>query len=209
MKTKIRILAAVGLMLILVASLAAAQSLGDVARQERQKRAKETKKPLKVVTNDDFPAPPPAEEAKPAAASSASEATPAESAEQPAAQPTEQPAAQTAAEEAAPPSAEEQKPEDKQKTRDYWQGRFRAAKQRIADAEELQRLAEDELSLLQIQQARELSPDGQADLEARVKAKNAELETRRATTAKARKALEDLEKEFKDSGAPTDWSKTD
>jgi len=209
MKTKILILAAVGLILMLVASLAAAQSLGDVARQERQKRAKETKKPVKVVTNEDFPAPPPAEEAKPAAPSSASEETPAESAEQPAAQPTEQPAAQSTAEEAAPPTAEEAKPEDKQKTRDYWQGRFRAAKQRIADAEELQRLAEDELSLLQIQQARELSPDGQADLEARVKAKNAELETRRATTAKARKALENLEKEFKESGAPTDWSKTD
>jgi len=210
MKTKVLILATVGLILMLVASLAAAQSLGDVARQERQKRAKETKKPVKVVTNEDFPAPPPAEEAKPAAPSSASEETPAESAEQPAAQPTEQPAAQTTAEEAAaPPSTEEQKPEDKQKTREYWQGRFRAAKQRIADAEELQRLAEDELSLLQIQQARELSPDGQADLEARVKAKNAELETRRATTAKARKALENLEKEFKESGAPTDWSKTD
>ena len=208
MKTKVLILAAVGLILMLVGSLAA-QSLGDVARQERQKRAKETKKPVKVVTNDDFPAPPPAEEAKPAATSSASEETPAASAEQPAAQPTEQPAAQTTAEEAAPPTAEEAKPEDKQKTRDYWQGRFRAAKQRIADAEELQRLAEDELSLLQIQQAQELSPDGQADLEVRVKAKQAELETRRATTAKARKALEDLEKEFKDSGAPTDWSKTD
>ena len=208
MKTKVLILAAVGLILMLVGSLAA-QSLGDVARQERQKRAKETKKPVKVITSDDFPAPPPAEEAKPAAPSSASEETPAESAEQPAAQPTEQPAAQTTAEEAAPPAAEEAKPEHKQKTRDYWQGRFRAAKQRIVDAEELQRLAEDELSLLQIQQARELSPDGQADLEARVKAKNAELETRRATTAKARKALENLEKEFKESGAPTDWSKTD
>ena len=208
MKTKVLILAAVGLILMLVGSLAA-QSLGDVARQERQKRAKETKKPVKVITSDDFPAPPPAEEAKPAAPSSASEETPAESAEQPAAQPTEQPAAQTTAEEAAPPAAEEAKPEHKQKTRDYWQGRFRAAKQRIVDAEELQRLAEDELSLLQIQQARELSPDGQADLEARVKAKQAELETRRATTAKARKALEDLEKEFKDSGAPTDLSKTD
>lgn len=208
MKTKVLILAAVGLILMLVGSLAA-QSLGDVARQERQKRAKETKKPVKVITSDDFPAPPPAEEAKPAAPSSASEETPAESAEQPAAQPTEQPAAQSTAEEAAPPTAEEAKPEDKQKTRDYWQGRFRAAKQRIADAEELQRLAEDELSLLQIQQAQELSPDGQADLEVRVKAKQAELETRRATTAKARKALEDLEKEFKDSGAPTDWSKTD
>jgi hypothetical protein len=209
MKTKILILAAVGLLLMFVASLAAAQSLGDVARQERQKRAKETKKPVKVVTNEDFPAPPPAEEAKPAAPSSASEETPAESAEQPAAQPTEQPAAQTAAEEVAPPTAEEQKPEDKQKTRDYWQGRFRAAKQRIADAEELQRLAEDELSLLQLQQARELDPVAKSDLDAQIRAKNTELENKRATTAKARKALEDLQKEFKESGAPEEWSKTD
>jgi hypothetical protein len=126
-----------------------------------------------------------------------------------AAQPTEQPAAQSTAEEAAPPTAEEAKPEDKQKTRDYWQGRFRTARQRIADAEELQRLSEDELSLLQIQQARELSPDVQSNLAVQLKAKNAELEDRRAQTAKARKALEDLEKDFKESGAPEDWSKTD
>lgn len=209
MKTKVLILAAVGLILMLVASLAAAQSLGDVARRERQKQAKETKKPVKVFTNDDIPAPPPAEEAKPAEPSSASEGTPAESAEQPATQPTEQPAAQTTAEEAAPPTAEETKPADKQKTRDYWQGRFRAAKQRIADAEELQRLAEDELSLLQLQQARELDPVVKSDLDAQIQAKNTELESKRAATAKARKALEDLQKEFKDSGAPEDWSRTD
>lgn len=190
MKTKILILTAVGLTLMFVTSSAAAQSLGDVARQEREKRAKETKKPVKVVTNEDFPTPPPAE-------SAASETPASESAKPPA---EETPAA---------PAAEESKPEDKQKTRDYWQGRFRTAKQKIADAEEMQRLTEDELSLLQIQQARELSPDTQSDLEAQVKAKQAELGTRRATTAKARKALEDLEKEFKESGAPEDWSKTD
>jgi len=117
--------------------------------------------------------------------------------------------AQTTAEETAPPTAEEPKPEDKQQTREYWQGRFRTARQRIADAEELQRLSEDELSLLQIQQAQELNPDAQSSLEAQVKAKNAELEDRRAQTAKARRVLEDLEKDFKESGAPEDWSKTD
>ncbi len=196
MKPKTLILAAFGLILMLLASLATAQSLGDVARQERAKRAKETKKSAKVLTNDDFPAPPPAEEAKPAAPAS-------ESAEQPAE--TAAPAEETPA----APQAEEPKPEDKQKTRQYWQDRFGAAKQRIAEAEEPQRLSEDELSLLQIQQARELSPDAQSDLEAQVKAKNAELETKRAQTAKARKALEDLEKEFKESGAPAEWSKTD
>jgi type IV secretory pathway VirB10-like protein len=183
--------------------VASAQSLGDLARQERAKRAKETKKAVKVVTDEDLP--PPATEAKPAA-------PPSESAEQPGEQPAEQaaePPATPPEEASAPPPAEEAKPEDKQKTRDYWQGRFKAAKQRIADAEELQRLAEDELSLLQIQQARELSPDAKSDLDAQVKAKSAEVESKRAQTAKAQKALEDLEKDFKESGAPEDWSKTD
>jgi hypothetical protein len=196
MKTKTAILAAVGLTLMFLASLAVAQSLGDIARQERERRAKETKKPVKVFTSDDVAALAPAQETKPAAA--------AESAEQP-------PAETTAPAEKTPPAPqpEETKPEDKQKTRDYWQGRFRAARQKVAEAEELQRLAEDELSLLQIQQARELNPDAQSTLEAQVKAKNAELEDKRAQTAKAQKALEDLEKDFKESGAPEDWSKTD
>jgi type IV secretory pathway VirB10-like protein len=207
MKTKTLILAVVGLLILLASSVVIAQSLGDLARQEQAKRAKETKKAVKVVTDEDLP--PPAAETKPAA-------PPSESAEQPGEQPAEQPTEQatkppaTPPEEAsAPPPAEEAKPEDKQKTRDYWQGRFKAAKQRIADAEELQRLAEDELSLLQIQQARELSPDAKSDLDAQVKAKSAEVESKRAQTAKAQKALEDLEKDFKESGAPEDWSKTD
>jgi hypothetical protein len=193
MKTETLILAAGGLILMLLASLAAAQSLGDLARQEQAKRAQETKKAAKVFTNDDFPAPPPTAEARPAAPASEAEAETAAPAE-------ETPAA---------PQAEEPNPEDKQKTRDYWQGRFRAAMQRIAEAEEPQRLSEDELSLLQIQAARELSPDAQSDLEARVKAKNTEVESNRAQAAKARKALADLEREFKESGAPADWGKTD
>ena len=200
MKTKTLILAVVGLLILLASSVVIAQSLGDLARQERAKRAKETKKAVKVVTDEDLP-PRPAEEPK-------ATTSPSESAEQPTEQAAKPPA--TPPEEAsAPPPAEEPKPEDKQKTRDYWQGRFKAAKQRIADAEELQRLAEDELSLLQIQQARELSPDAKSDLDAQVKAKSAEVDDKRAQTAKAQKALEDLEKDFKESGAPEDWSKTE
>jgi len=204
MKTKTLILAAVGLLILLASSVAIGQSLGDLARQERAKRAKETKKAVKVVTDEDLP-PRPVEEPK-------ATTSPSESAEQPGEQPAEQaaePPATPPEEASAPPPAEEPKPEDKQKTRDYWQGRFKAAKQRIADAEELQRLAEDELSLLQIQQARELSPDAKSDLDAQVKAKSAEVDDKRAQTAKAQKALEDLEKDFKESGAPEDWSKTD
>jgi len=204
MKTKTLILAVVGLLILLASSVVIAQSLGDLARQERAKRSKETKKAVKVVTDEDLP-PRPAEEPK-------ATTSPSESAEQAGEQPGEQaaePPATPPEEASAPPPAEEPKPEDKQKTRDYWQGRFKAAKQRIADAEELQRLAEDELSLLQIQQARELSPDAKSDLDAQVKAKSAEVDDKRAQTAKAQKALEDLEKDFKESGAPEDWSKTE
>jgi hypothetical protein len=190
MKTKTAILAAAGLILLLLASLVAAQSLGDLARQQREKQAKEGKKPVKVFTNDDFPASPPAEAAKPAEPATA----------EPAAPPGETPAA---------PQPEEPKPEDKQKTREYWQGHFRAARQKIAAAQEQQGLSEDELSLLQLQQARELNPDAQSNLEAQVKTKQAEVDDRRAQTAKAQKDLEDLEKEFKESGAPEEWSKTD
>jgi hypothetical protein len=205
MKTKTLMLAAIGFLILLVSSVAVAQSLGDLARQEREKRAKEAKKPVRVITDEDLP-PRPAAEAKPTAPSSESAEQPGE---QPAEQAAEQPPATPSEEASAPPPAEEAKPEDKQKTRDYWQGRFKAARQRVADAEELQRLAEDELSLLQIQQARELSLDAKSDLDAQVKAKSAEVDDKRAQTAKAQKALEDLEKEFKESGAPEDWSKTD
>jgi hypothetical protein len=187
MKTRLLLLAALGAALILTMSLVFAQSLGDFARAERAKKAKETKKSVRVFTNDNLPKRPPGE--GPTAASSMSAPPPIESA----------PAPTT-------PGAEGT---DKQKTQDYWQGQFKSIRQRLADDEGQQRLAEDELSLLQIQQARELSPDVQSQLETQIKSKTAEVEAKRAETAKTRKELEDLEKEFKESGAPADWSKTE
>ena len=73
----------------------------------------------------------------------------------------------------------------------------------------MQQLSEDELNLLQIQQAREIDPAVKADLAAKVQAKQSEVDVNKATTEAAQKALDDLEKEFKDSGAPDDWSQTD
>jgi hypothetical protein len=187
MKKRLLLLVGFGAALMFAASLIFAQSLGDLARAERAKRAKEAKKPIKVITNDNLPPRPPGEGLT--AASSMSAAPPAE-------QTPSMPAAEA-------PSA------DKQKTREYWQEQFKPVRARLAAGEEQQRLAEDELSLLQIQQARELSSDVQSQLEAQVKGKTAEVEAKRAETASARKELEDLEKEFKESGAPADWSNTD
>jgi len=62
--------------------------------------------------------------------------------------------------------------------------------------------------LLQIQQVRELDAATKQELTEKVQAKQSEVEVNQATTAAAQKALDDLEKEFKESGAPDDWSKT-
>jgi len=172
-------------------SLAAEESLGDVARRLRSEREKSAQKPVKVFTNDELPARPPAE--GPSAASGmAPEAGAAPNAP---AEATKQPPAASS--------------EDKKKTKDYWQARFRSVRADLASAQEKQQLAEDELNLLQIQQARELNTTAKADLDAKVKAKQAEVDGSRAATDKAKKDLADLDKEFQDSGAPADWSKTD
>jgi hypothetical protein len=190
-----------GTIIVLAGSVAAAQSLGDLARKERQEREKQTQKPAKVFTNEDVATS--KTSAGPTAAAGMSEeaqtpgeetaSTPSENSNKPSE--SEQPAEQSAAE--------------KMKTREYWQSAFKAAKQKIAAAEEVQRLAEDELGLLRVQRARELSATTQAELDARIASKSAEVESKRAETTKAKQALEKLQKDFDDSGAPADWAKTD
>jgi hypothetical protein len=193
-------------------SLAAAQSLGDFARQQRDKQGKEAKKAAKVYTNENMPVAPPEEAATPVAgmAGTAPPGAEAQPGSAPAA--SEPGAAKTAGEakpeEAAPPTSAE-KPEDKIKTKDYWQDKFKAARLQLAKAQEEQQLVEDELQLLQIQQAREIAPEVQAEVAQKMAAKKDEIETKRGATAKTQKALDDLEKDFKDSGAPEDWSKTE
>jgi hypothetical protein len=174
-----------------------AQSLGEVARQERAKREREKHPPAKVWTNDNIP------RAARIAPSSPNPEAGAPTAETTPPSPTaEAPAPET-------PPASVESAESKQQTKEFWQVKFKAARGQLADAKERQTLAEDELSLLQTQEARELDPAAHKDLEGKVAAKSAEVEQARATTAKAQKALDDLQKEFDASGAPAEWSTTD
>ena len=172
------------------------ESLGNVARQVREQHDKNTRKPVKVFTNDDLPEPKPGE-----AVNSAPPAPP--------------PHPAGAAKPATPspsPEAGGNPPESsgaKEKTRDYWQEKFRSERRDLAAAKSAQQLTEDELNLLQIQQAREIDPNMKADLNTKVQAKQSEVEVVKATTEAAQKALDDLEKAFKESGAPEDWSQTD
>lgn len=209
MQDKNTILVALALTLLLVVSFAPAQSLGDFARAQRQQRSKEARKPVKVYTNENLPTRPPEEGPTAAAGVAAPSAEvssggKAESGAQPAQAGAAEPKVQSK-----PPQAVGEKPEDKKKTKDYWQDKFKSARDQLARAEEEQRLAEDERSLLQIQQARELNPEAVNEIGGKITAKMAEVDTKRAATAKARKALEDLENEFKESGAPEDWGKTE
>lgn len=96
--------------------------------------------------------------------------------------------------------------EAKRGTKDYWQIKFKSARARLASAKEQQQLAEDELNLLQIQQVRALDSNLKAELTDRINAKEVEVEKKRAAADAAQKALDELQKEFKDSGALDEWS---
>lgn len=195
------------LLVILAAAVAApwtvatAQSLGDLARKEREQREKSGKKPVKVFTNDNLPARPASE--GPTAARGIS-TTPSETKPAEEGKPT---AAETSPAEKG--EANPEKPEDKMKTKEYWQAKFQAARKELADAQEQQQVTEDELNLLQIQQARELDQVAKDELGRKIETKQAEVTQKTQETLKAREALDKLQKEFQESGAPEDWGKTD
>lgn len=92
-------------------------------------------------------------------------------------------------------------------TREYWQSRFKSARARLAKAQEAQQLAEDELNLLQVRQAREvLNTDTAGELVQKVAAKQVEVDSARIATQEATQAIEELKREFASSGAPEEWS---
>lgn len=184
-----------------------AQSLGEVARQyrkEQEARIKKGEVPVKVFTNDDiarmFP-PAMSDSSAQRAVNSAGPAAPMPGQAAPPASP------KAAGGEAPAGSAAPQPPktEDSKKSKEYWQARFKAASAALSQARAEQTLVEDELRLLQIQQARELDPGRSRKLNARIDRALIELEAKRAATEKAQAALDKTVEEFKKSGAPQDW----
>ena len=175
------------------------EPLGDVARQLRAQKENEGKRAVKVFTNDNLPEPKPGEAISSLPLPPEKPVAPTASGAKPV---TSQPEEETG-------DKSQVSTDDKIKTRDSWQDRFKAARRDVAKAKQYQQLSEDELSLLQIQQVRELDPMAKADLTAKVQAKQSEVDVNKDATAAAQKALDDLSKEFKESGAPDEWSQTD
>jgi hypothetical protein len=89
----------------------------------------------------------------------------------------------------------------KPRTKAYWQARLDAARQQLASAQEAEKLAEEELKLLNLQQLRTLDPNQRTVLAARINAKQTEVQAAKQAVEKAQQDLDRLEKEFKAKGS--------
>lgn len=180
--------AILGVSLLLIPGAAASQSLGEIARELRKERAAQPHQAVKVYTNDNV------------ARASRAETAPSPTVE------TAPAAAERRETEASPSPQPKEHPTEKAiKTKEYWEAKFRGAGAALARAKEEQQLVEDEISLLQIQQVRELDPNLSKKLRGQISNKTDELEIKRQAARKAQKALDELNKEFEASGAPENW----
>ncbi|HEV2425970.1 MAG TPA: hypothetical protein VGZ29_14165 [Terriglobia bacterium] len=90
---------------------------------------------------------------------------------------------------------------------DDWRQRFSAARAALDRVREEGQLAEDELHLLQSRQARDWGTPAAEFAGPKIAEKQEEMESKRAAAEQAREELDNLEKEFRQSGAPEEWSK--
>lgn len=92
---------------------------------------------------------------------------------------------------------------------EYWRLRFKAAREALARAQAERQLAEDELGLLQSQQAHDWGTPAAASADSRIADKGNEVASKREAETQAQQELDALENEFQQSGAPEEWSKPD
>lgn len=89
---------------------------------------------------------------------------------------------------------------------EYWRLRFKAAREALAHAQEARQLAEDELGLLQSQQAHDWGTPAAASADSRIEEKRNEVASKREAETQAQQELDALDDEFQHSGAPKEWS---
>ena len=85
-----------------------------------------------------------------------------------------------------------------------WDARFKAARARLADAEEQLQVTQDELKLLRIQDVHALNSSAKAELDGKVKDKEDEAAQRQQEKEEAQKTLEALQQEFDAASAQED-----
>lgn len=87
-------------------------------------------------------------------------------------------------------------------TPQYFQAKIKAAQQQLASAKENVTVTQNEISLLKLQQLRSLNPNVQADLAARVTAKQQDLSGAQQSVERAQQEIEQLQQKLKDAEAP-------
>ncbi|MBI2817998.1 MAG: hypothetical protein HYX72_13775 [Acidobacteria bacterium] len=194
------------------------QSVADLARQERERVARQGK-PAKVYTNDDIQSSAPtAPTAAPRPADSKPEAE--GSATEPAGKPGEEPAAEDKTTGAPAKGAEGKPGEDKtaapppdpEKERaeleKQYRDRFAKLRESLAYEEKKLDVLQRELNLAQTQ----FYSDPNAALREQtfrteINQRTQEIERQRATVANAKQAIADLEEELRKKGLPPGWAR--
>lgn len=87
-------------------------------------------------------------------------------------------------------------------TPQYFQAKIKAAQRQLASAKENVTVTQNEISLLKLQQLRSLNPNVQADLAARVTAKQQDLSGAQQSVERAQQEIEQLQQKLKDAEAP-------
>lgn len=88
-----------------------------------------------------------------------------------------------------------------------WDARFKAARARLAEAEEQLQVTQDELKLLRIQDVHAINSSAKAELDGKAKDKEDEVAQKQQEKDEAQKALEELQQEFDAQGAQEDVGK--
>jgi hypothetical protein len=184
--------------LVLVATMMCAaspfaQSLGDLARKEEQRR--KVVSPGKVYTNDDLrsaPAPPPA----PAATASAAD-QPAADKDKAAAADKDKPSGDKAA---AAPAADTVKKDEA-----YWRGRLQAERDALERAKVLLDALQGRVNGLQTDFINRDDPAARAVVTAERQRALAELDRTKLEITQRTKAIAEIQEEARRSGAPAGW----
>jgi len=183
----------IALTLVFTAVLAAeasAQSLADLAKQEKERRAKVTDV-TKVITNNDTP--------RSAGESATAEAEPA---------PEKKPDKGTDATEAKPKADKQADDEPKDlfgRTESFWRQTFGDARKRVKDLEDESRVLQLKINDLQNKFYSESNGYKQQDIQREIQKSFYEQDLNKQNLAKAKNELQQLEVEARKSGALPGW----
>ncbi len=174
-------------------AIAQSQSLGDLAKKEKERR-KQVAADVKVITNLDT--------AKYRAGAISTTTLPAPPAQKPEGEASASPAANTEGSR----KADKDEPRDMQgRTESWWRQTMSDARQKIKELENAANVITLRISDLQTQFYREANGFRQQDIQRDIQKSFYEQDLTKENLAKAKRELEDLEKEARKSGALPGW----